>query len=426
MTTLVNAVEDRFAGASPSCYITSWEHNVENELSVDAEQVPPGLSAQGLEMSDLLIAVAPRPIHIMGEENDFFDIRGLKEVYAELKRIYALLGCEDRVRMFIGPNGHGLWPEQQAACRKFFCGLAGMPGAETFDEAALPAVPDEKLKVLNVPSVFALPGVKTADQRLKEELLHCRERRPVLTESELKQQTAGSLKINLNAEVPCYRVLRADILEEEHFSRFLLETEELPLGVLHLGGPIKYQPVFPSESILYLPHEDYYRELGQWRKEFPEQGIASFDSFLIGEMKPDSGDLPRGKFGAAYQADYHFSACSLMLAHPVIGRSVEGILGALKLMRSGGAQKITLIGAGQSSLTALFAAFLGNELIDRTVLVNALPSYTALFDVPNPICPQSLIVPGFLRIADLPDLYRFVQPELREDASLPKLNDPIC
>ena len=426
MTTLVNAVEDRFAGAVPSCYITSWEHNVENELSVDAEQVPPALSAQGLEMSDLLIAAAPRPVQIMGESDDFFDVRGLKEVHAELKRIYGLLGYEDRVKMFIGPNGHGLWSEQQSACRKFFCGLAGMPGAETFDDSTLPAVADEKLKVLKVPTVFDLPGVKTADQRLKDELINCAERRPVLTESELKQRTAELLKIDLNAAAPDYRVLRPDGLEEEHYSRFLLETEELPLGVLHSGGKAKFQPVFPAEAILYLPHDDYYGELKSWRKEFPGQGIASFDSFLVGEMRPDSGDLPRKKFGAIYRAEYHFAACSLMLDHPVLGLSVEGILGALKLMRADGAEKITLIGAGQSSVTALFAAFLGRELIDRTILVNALPSYAALFDVPNPVCPQPLIAPGVLRIADLPDLYRYVRPELREDAAFPHLDDPVC
>ena len=77
-------------------------------------------------------------------------------------------------------------------------------------------------------------------------------------------------------------------------------------------------------------------------------------------------------------------------------------------------------------MTALLAAFLGGELIERTILVNALPSYAALFDEPNPICPQSLIVPGFLRIADLPDLYAAVRTELREDPALPHLTDPLC
>lgn len=41
MTTFVNALEDRLTMAAPSCYITTWVHNVENELPADSEQMPP-------------------------------------------------------------------------------------------------------------------------------------------------------------------------------------------------------------------------------------------------------------------------------------------------------------------------------------------------------------------------------------------------
>ena len=427
MTSLINAVEDRFAGAVPSCYITTWKRNVENEVPVDTEQVPPGLSAQGIEMADFLIAAAPRPIQISGEINDLFDIRGTREAYEDLRKIYTLLGCEDRVRIFVGPNGHGYWKEQREECRKFLCGLAGLPAKE-LDEKTLPDVPDEKLKVLNVPTVFAIPGVQSADQRLKEELHACEKNRIRMSESELRKRTAEILKIRFNAPVPDYRILRAETIEEPYFSRFLLESGELPLGVLHLDGYERYQFVFRDEVSLYIPHDSYRRELPPWQREFPQSEFVSFDPLLIGEMAPAGCDLNDScrQFGALYGSNYHFAACSLMLGHPIAGLMVEGILGALKILRQGGAKKITLIGAGQSSLPALFAAFLGKELIDHTILVNALSSYAALFDQPNPICPQSLIVPGFLKIADLPDLYQSVRPELREDSAFPHLTDPVC
>ena len=424
MTTLLSACEDRLAGALPSCYLTSWKHNVENELAVDAEQVPPGLSRAGLEMADLLIAAAPRPVHISGEEDDIFDSRGAREVYGEVKKIYSLLGCPERVSLFIGPNVHGLWKEQREAGRKFLFKLAGLP-ENAADESALPEVPDEQLKVLSVPTVFDLPGVKKADDRLKDELHRCTANRPVLPEAGLRSRVAECLRIRPDAPVPHYRVLRPAV-PEPFFSRFLLENgENTPLGVLH-SSELKYQPVFPPETFLYVPHEDYHTEISAWQREFPQQCGVSFDPVLIGEMRPAGCDQYGREFGSIYGDVYHFSACSLMLDRPVAGLAVEGILGALKLMRQGGAEKITLIGAGQSSVTALLAAFLGGELIGKTILVNALPSYAALFDEPNPVCPQSLIVPDFLRIADLPDLYRLVSPELREDSALPHLTDPVC
>ena len=424
MTTLLNACEDRLAGAMPSCYITSWLHNVENELPIDAEQVPPGLSEAGLEMADLLIAAAPRPIHISGEADDVFDLRGTREVYAELKKIYGLLGCPERVSIFIGPNDHGLWPEQREAGRKFLFTLAGLP-ENAADEASLPDVPDEELKTLSVPTVFELPGVKKADELLKEEMHRCEADRPQVTSTDdLRTRVRECLKIRPEAGVPYYRVMRPAV-PEPFFSRILLEDGEIPLGVLH-SSDLKSQPVFPPETFLYIPHEDYRKEIPVWKQEFPKKCGVSFDPVLIGEMRPAGCDQYGREFGAVYGDVYHFAACSLMLGRPIAGLAAAGILGALKLMRQGGAEKITLIGAGQSCVTALLAAFLGGELIERTILVNALPSYAALFDEPNPICPQSLIVPGFRRIADLADLYAAVRPELREDPALPHLTDPLC
>src|SRR5574344_1304737 len=60
LTSWLNALDDRLAGSAPSCYITSWKRNVENEVIIDAEQTPPGLAAQGIEIADFLIASAPR------------------------------------------------------------------------------------------------------------------------------------------------------------------------------------------------------------------------------------------------------------------------------------------------------------------------------------------------------------------------------
>jgi chloramphenicol O-acetyltransferase len=50
MTTFVNALDDRLFMASPSCYVTTWLHEVENELPADIEQMPPHAMEYGLDM----------------------------------------------------------------------------------------------------------------------------------------------------------------------------------------------------------------------------------------------------------------------------------------------------------------------------------------------------------------------------------------
>ena len=90
----ISIYQMRFTMGAPSCYLTSFERNYDNELPVDAEQVIPGLAAKGFEMADFLIGRAPNPAIILAKSNDFFDVRGAAANYEEVKRIYRLLGAE--------------------------------------------------------------------------------------------------------------------------------------------------------------------------------------------------------------------------------------------------------------------------------------------------------------------------------------------
>ncbi|KKL56561.1 hypothetical protein LCGC14_2244160, partial [marine sediment metagenome] len=108
MTTFLTGLDARFTMAAPSCFVTPYLYNLENEEPQDAEQTPPGLLGAGLDMADFYIAYLPRPTLLMGQEKDFFDTRGLREIYRELKRLYGIVGRGDDVKLFIGPREHGL------------------------------------------------------------------------------------------------------------------------------------------------------------------------------------------------------------------------------------------------------------------------------------------------------------------------------
>ena len=56
LTTWFTAVDPRPIAAAPNCYVTSWKHNIENELPADIEQMPPHALEYGLEMGDFLLA----------------------------------------------------------------------------------------------------------------------------------------------------------------------------------------------------------------------------------------------------------------------------------------------------------------------------------------------------------------------------------
>ena len=67
LTTWLWPIEQRITMAAPSCFVTTFLANLENELPADAEQYPPGVIGAGLEMADFLIARAPDPVLLLGQ-----------------------------------------------------------------------------------------------------------------------------------------------------------------------------------------------------------------------------------------------------------------------------------------------------------------------------------------------------------------------
>jgi cephalosporin-C deacetylase-like acetyl esterase len=84
MTTWLCGVEDRWTMAAPSCFVTEFRRNMENELGADMEQCPPRALALGLDHEDFLAAMAPKPIIILAKEKDYFDARGNEAAYHRL------------------------------------------------------------------------------------------------------------------------------------------------------------------------------------------------------------------------------------------------------------------------------------------------------------------------------------------------------
>ena len=115
MTTWHCGVEPRFTMAAPSCFVTTFRRNLENELPADTEQCPPRVLALGLDHADFIAAMAPKPVVLLGQERDFFDARGIEETHARLRRLYALLGAEAEIGLSTGPGDHGYSRENREA-----------------------------------------------------------------------------------------------------------------------------------------------------------------------------------------------------------------------------------------------------------------------------------------------------------------------
>ncbi|MDF1811552.1 MAG: prolyl oligopeptidase family serine peptidase [Verrucomicrobiales bacterium] len=167
MTTWLCGVEPRWAMAAPSCFVTTWRHNMENELPQDSEQCPPHALALGLDHDDFLAAMAPKPVVILPKEKDYFDIRGSFEAHRRLKHLYKLLGAEENIELKAGPTPHGFTQENRESMYRFF--NRSIDGPEIESEPELTIEEDKTLwcapdgKVANIEknrSVFEFTAAK--------------------------------------------------------------------------------------------------------------------------------------------------------------------------------------------------------------------------------------------------------------------------
>lgn len=415
MTTWVNALEDRLIASAPSCAVTRWRRTVENELPIDAEQMPPSLAGEGFDMADFLVATLPRPILVSGETNDFFDERGQQEVGRELEKLSAILDAPVKSTFFTGPNGHGLKPEQREAIRAFFFKAAGIP-QRGIAEDDIPRPATEQKLAAPGGDVFNLEGNKGALTLMKERCAEVIAARKALS----KEETVEALKkcLALPAEVPVpsdYRRLpQQTFKDEEHaVNRYLIENDERILGVLHAWADEAYfQLPKCKTAVLYLPDFEC-KEMETLPEElYSGQILYGFDSFGVGNLIPASCGVASRKIDSFYGAFWHFAGMSYMLGKSFPGLQMEGILAALKLLRSKGLEKVTLIGRGYGAMLASYTALLAEDMVGKTILLDAPPAFEELIGTYNT---RSLsgMVPGILKYTDWTGIAKLVEAEFR-------------
>ena len=400
LTTLAAACDERISLLTPSSYITRWRINVENELPIDGEQIPPGFAADGGEMSDLLLAAAPTPVLIHGQEDDFFDIRGTREAYEEIRYIYELLGYGDRVKLFIAPGSHGLYRDSRNAITEFYAEHFGISPAPEKD---LPALPQEELFCIPDGTMLDKTSYKFVMDLIEDNARKIASERPVLSDEELKQKLRKLLQID-TVSLPSYRQLRPSRAGDKFFNRYALEVEKDILVTLKsVDTQMHYsiQPVPAAE--LYIPHQDTASELKD-RNLSPERLLYGLDYRGVGESMPESCDQwEELNFFSEYHFDYHYDSLYWLLGKSMTGKRVKDILSAIELLYCNGTTDILLSASGIGMIPAIFAAFLSGHPV-KLKLFDKVTTYLDNCLSCKALLPQSMVPEGILTITDLDDI----------------------
>jgi len=417
MTTWLCGVENRWTIGAPSCFVTTFRRNLENELPADTEQCPPRALALGLDHSDFLAAMAPKPVIILAKEKDFFDVRGSEEAYQRLKHLYRLLGAEDNIKLFVGPTAHGYTQESREAMYRWFNRATGISEAQTEPnliiekDETLRCAPDGQICRLNSRTVYSFT------KEMSEAL--AKKRPKNLAGKKLRQTIVQALRLQNQTQqrwknpVPEYRILRnrsGRKYPKHHATFYAVESEPgIHVLVCRLNNErlMSRPPRGQKRAILYVAHQSSDAELrnepliAELLKAEPDSTFYAFDVRGIGESQP----CGKGLFLAPYGCDYFYAIHSIMLDRPYIGQKTYDVLRVLDWLKSCGHEEVHIVGKGWGALPATFAAVLSNQ-VKQVTLKNALTSYSDIAESETYNWPLSTLLPNVLKYFDLPDCYR--------------------
>jgi len=422
MTTWLCGVESRWAMGAPSCFVTTFRRNLENELPADTEQCPPRALALGLDHADFLAAMAPKPVIILAKEKDYFDARGAEEAFQRLQHLYSLLGAEKNIDLFMGPTYHGYSQENREAMYRWFNRVTKISGAQT--EPKLTIEKDETLWCASAGQVCRLESKPIYEFTREKSQSLAKKRSKELDAEKLKKRITRVLKLGKGKRqreevaAPDYRILRERRTRrypKRYAATYVVETEPGIQAIVYLLSNERLMsrpPKGNKRAILYVAHHSSDAELreepllAELMKAEPDTPFYTCDVRGIGESKPDT--CGENSFLQPYGCDYFYAIHSIMLDRPYVGQKTYDVLRVLDWLKANGHDEVHLAAKGWGAIPATFAAVLSDG-VKQVTLKNALTSYTDIAESERYAWPLSCLVPDILKSFDLPDCYRILK-----------------
>lgn len=411
MTTWLCGVEDRWTMAAPSCFVTSFQRNLENELPADTEQCPPNCIALGLDHDDFIAAMAPKPVILLAKELDYFDVRGTLEAYDRLKHLYGLLGAEENIGIYIGPSYHGYSQENREAMYRWFNKATGV--SDALAEPEITIEKDETLWACKRGQV-STEGSKPIYAFTAEKSQRLARQRNV-TGERLVQEVERAFRVPPSLPEVSYRILRPVSGRDYplgHSATYLVETEpniEVPVTLLRTEKLYSRPNGEDKDCILYVSHLSADEELRseplikQLLKEQPDRDLLALDVRGIGDSQPNTCG-GSDTFLTPYGNDYFYSAYGLMTGRPYLTQRTLDVQRVLAWLKSIGYGQVHLVGKGWGALPVTFAALTSDDVTEVT-LKHPLTSFAEIAESADYHWPLACLLPGVLSRFDLPNCY---------------------
>lgn len=399
--------DDRIGAAAISCSIMRRRELFETIGPQDGCQHLPGEGPAGLDHSDYLELFAPKPLLVLGAEEDFFDIASTRRAVATTRSLYAVLGHADRVGFESFADQHGFTrPRREAATRWLRTWLAADPSP--VEEPLLETATEDALRTLLSGQVLReYPDEISLTQRNLERARALSARRAAFRDS----TTVAQYRARIRELVGLPPGGRARSSLQERARRTAGPTRIVDAVVqvrdgLHLPLRI-HTPVGAPDAPLTILLDSRGKDTEVGPEGIVEQEIRSGRAVVAVDLRgygelTDAAPVDAG--GTQYEQ--RTAMLALHLGRPLTGQRVGDAIDVLDALGVGPRAGVRVVGVGQAGSTALHLAVL-DDRVSEVDVVRGPRSFVDLVARPALHHQLGLAVPDALLWYDLPDLEAF-------------------
>ena len=405
------AIDDRVKAIIPCSYLASRENTLATTGAADGCAQIPNEGAELLEMSDYLIAAAPKPTLVLAGRYDFIDYNGTLQSFDDLQKVYQSLGHPQKVSLYTYDDGHGISkPKREKAVqwlRKWFYNddrVITEPELKTLTAEKLFASATSKVN-LSYPNEVT---VQDKNRLLFDEYTNSRSN---FAKRSLDEKRNAIEKL-LNIDLETRKTHREEVGQVKgKFATFhkviIRKDDEIPLPAL-----IYYPPKPVKEVVLWLSEQGKSKlvdSAGLMQQYIDMQDVAVVFADLRGAGETaDKAEFNDPKY---FSNDYRNAMLALHIGKPLLGQRVQDIFTLLNFISVDDKLKKAVLDVntkGNVGVAALHAALFQTNIASLN-LYNCIESYQQILAEPLTKDRYGLVVNKLLQFYDIPDLTSWIK-----------------
>ena len=404
------AFENRIKVIAPCSYLATRERTLEISGPADGCAQIPGEGKDHLELSDYLIAAAPKPILVLAGRYDFIDYSGTLLAYSDLQKVYASLYESQKIKLFTYDDGHGISkPKREAAVlwfRKWF-----YHDSTKVKEEDLATLTEKDLLCTATGQVnSAFTNEVSIPERNLFIFNQLKKNREIFLQQDInviRKKIAKMLSLDLSNKIIAVENKGEVENDKLVFQKMILrKINEIPLPVLLMNSSIS-----KSDKIIVWLNENGKNQLAD-SISLMESYLKKNDAVLLCDVSGtgETADVPRLNEEKYYNKEYRDDMLALHCGLSLVGIRAADILTLMDFIATVPDFKnvpVEINAKGVTTIAAIHAALFSNQ-INQLNLYNGIKTYKTILENSVEKNWYSYVLNGVLKYYDVPDLIKII------------------